>query len=390
MDPFTLRRRTQAMRPRRPQQQQFSGGFGGFMDDPLSEDPFAENQDDDFNLEASSQSLTNAEQEADEQAGGIIHDRGRMQRFLDAMTANENAARPRMEAFTKHLENAPQREQYAPNKTDRFTAALTGFGTGYVEGPSRGIAAAQSQLQRPFMEARQDWQDRIVPMQHAAEIEERGFTNKNNQILRGMQVGISADRAATSAKNAASLQAAREKQMANIDSMMRDRKSGIQGMSEDAQGHVVLVKRDGSYETLPFTTMEWTKYKEQQRQFGASNAVANRNAATAEGQLDVALSNAATRKQELEVRRQRQIDSTPAKMMTARDLALQELAGYPAFRGMIQVDPNINKTVVAPFDEATMDYNMYSGLLDEIDRRMQLYGSGKTSVTPSPIPRRRN
>jgi hypothetical protein len=345
--------------------------------------------------ESTSANMTAAENEVN-QRGGMFYNRENMQKYIDAMQRLDDSPRPRLEALSAHLDNQPTREKYEPTKGNRFGAALAGFGTGYVEGPSRGMAAARETLDRPYNSARQDWMDKTGPLEYGANLEEKDRASKMASLQRGATLGINYDKADLERQKFDQAKKEAGVRMDNIRSQIADRNSGIQGTKEGDNGNLLLVRKDGTIEDTGVKTLEYTRYlqtkkrNDEQTRIGEENATTGRrNATTAEGQLRVSWQNATTSAAAQKLREKQDEEGRPSQMATARQIATDELRTYPAFSTFVDVTDR-GKSLIKPFDPNTMDWELYKGFMDEIDRRAQIYTTGKTNANPSRIPRDRN
>lgn len=393
LDPFTLRRRNRLMDPRGGMApRQSAGAFQSALglDD---EDQDFQNPLDEFDFGTDyrgslSDDLDGLEGAA-RQRGGMMYDPENMRRYLQAMTDLDQAPRPRMDQFTQHLENLPTREQYKPTKMGRLEAALVGFGTGFAEGPTRGYVLAKATLEDPYRQAREEWGDKIAPMQHAAELEQRDYATRMAGLQRGMATGVNMQRAATAAANQESLAAQRRKSIENIDSQIAERKKvkPVGGTVVDAQGNVHQRMSDGSDMVLPYKSMQWATFTEKQRQDAIDNANAKvgldleaRRTAVAEGQLDIAGQRAASADRDTFM-------NNADRILKGRALAAEELRSNERYAAYFGVDPATNRMGLLPFDASTMNDMMYDMLRRELERRAALYSSGQTDPSiqlPSP------
>ena len=80
---------------------------------------------------------------------------------------------PAQAAYESHLRDLPQQEN--PSVWGRIVAGIVGAGTGFAEGPSRGIAAGQGIIRRPYERQLEEWQNKEAGLSRSAEIEEKGL-----------------------------------------------------------------------------------------------------------------------------------------------------------------------------------------------------------------------
>jgi len=427
-NPFDLRRRNRAMNPMGSDPRQ--GGVlrqsqnpAQFYNPPPEEDPHEVEPDDDEDDDplggmtsaytgASTRDLDGLEQTV-QKRGGLMYDAANMQKYIDAMAKLDAEPRQKMEAFSQHLENMPTREQYQPGKLGKFGAALTGFGTGYLEGPSRGIVAAQSQLERPYRQAQEEWGNKITPMQHAAELESQDLNRRSQALNRGMQAGIDFTRLGIASENARSLSnsrgAATELSRARLAELKKIKPVGAP--FSDDKGNLVQKMSDGNVQQLkypngtPITSLEWARFSDARKQQLITNAhnaamldVAKRRAATGEANLDL-------RGQELDKDKGAVHLNSANRISQGREVAAQELVSEEMFAKYFEMLPNNKWSLqVDPGKIEGFDPNIYKYLGKEIERRAKIYSLGGTDPNdpgigdinlPGPngntrVPRRRN
>jgi hypothetical protein len=92
-----------------------------------------------------------------------------------------------------HADSMPNRNDYRPTKTSRIGAMLAGLGTsrpsavvggqpvGFEANIPQSIAIRRALLDEPYNRARGDWEDKLKPLNEAAESEAR--TNTNNRLI---------------------------------------------------------------------------------------------------------------------------------------------------------------------------------------------------------------
>ena len=59
--------------------------------------------------------------------------------------------------YRSYLESAPRREDYSPGLLRKILGGVSGFSTGYFQGPAAGIQAAQQITNQPYNTAYGDW-----------------------------------------------------------------------------------------------------------------------------------------------------------------------------------------------------------------------------------------
>jgi hypothetical protein len=79
-------------------------------------------------------------------------------------------------AYQQHLQNLP--EQQKPSVWGRIVAGIVGGGVGYTEGPSKGIAAGQGIIRRPYERQLEEWQNKEAGLGRSAELEEKNLGRK--------------------------------------------------------------------------------------------------------------------------------------------------------------------------------------------------------------------
>ena len=80
---------------------------------------------------------------------------------------------PAQAAYESHLQDLP--EQQNPSVWGRIVAGIVGAGTGFAEGPSRGVAAGQGIIRRPYERALEEWQNKEAGLSRSAELEEKSL-----------------------------------------------------------------------------------------------------------------------------------------------------------------------------------------------------------------------
>ena len=378
-------------RLRRLQQQQsmIQNSTAYDEDEEIDEDERINAQFEDSYSRSSSDSMTAAERAAN-RSGGVFFN---MQRYLKAMEDNDNAPRPQMDALTKHLSAQPQRESYRPTKLSRLGAMMTGAGVGLSEGPSRGIAAGQAQLHRPYMEARQDWMDKSGPLEHAAQLESQDFARKNTAAQRGLSSAISMTREQRMAQNAVHARqmasdknerekAYNEKRIEDMTSAIWQRRHGIQGTEVDANGYILFRTNGGGMEPTGIKSIDWTKFVQKKEDDAEKNRIASRNSQTSADTLE-------QRKAEEKGRDERAAKVTPAEHAAASQQALAYMYGrYSKF--MTQSPTGEHVLNPAPTEDA--DMVEYQTFLERYKEYIDLILSGKNSplLQDKKIPRTRN
>ena len=78
---------------------------------------------------------------------------------------------PAQTAYESHLQNLP--EQQKPSVWGRIVAGIVGAGTGYTEGPSKGIAAGQSIVRRPYEQALDEWSNKEAALGRQVSFEDK-------------------------------------------------------------------------------------------------------------------------------------------------------------------------------------------------------------------------
>jgi len=85
-----------------------------------------------------------------------------------------------IEAFKQIAADQPNRDDFQPSIWRKLLGATVGGTTGYLEGGTKGIAAARNITDEPFNTAVSDWSMKLKPAQQLADIE----TEKNRDTLR--------------------------------------------------------------------------------------------------------------------------------------------------------------------------------------------------------------
>lgn len=321
---------------------------------------------------SSSETLTNAEKAADRR-GGLFFSRDNAEKYMNAIDANENAPRPRMQALAGHLDKQPTREQYEPSRGGKLAAALTGFGVGYTEGPSKGIAAAKSQMDSPYEDARQSWQDRTGPLEYSANLEEKGINDRSAALTRHMTMGkqfSDSERAWSKEERDAEAQ---KKSMALMDARIADlAKNKFKTFVPDGKtGKMLGVYEDGTTQPTDITSMDYTAYMGRRQDAAAGRAISQQNANTASRQADTAQASLAERTAN-------DAKLNPSEQLAASRLALKDLSQYAEYQDFIDANGDLNTL------NKDMNVDSYADFIHEYRQRMQKY------LNQSRIPRERN
>ena len=114
--------------------------------------------------------LLSSDQEPDTEQGYPKRD---WSAYLNEVKDIYSKTGPAQKAYESHLQDLP--EQQNPSVWGRIVAGIVGAGTGFAEGPSRGVAAGQGIIRRPYERALEEWQNKEAGLSRSAEIEEKAL-----------------------------------------------------------------------------------------------------------------------------------------------------------------------------------------------------------------------
>ena len=88
--------------------------------------------------------------------------------------------------YRSHVESAPNREDYSPGLLRKILGGVSGFSTGYFQGPVAGMQAAQQITNQPYNTAYQDWANKGQEVEKLRELYEAQEARENRN--RGLDI----------------------------------------------------------------------------------------------------------------------------------------------------------------------------------------------------------
>lgn len=221
-------------------------------------------------------------------------------------------------AYQSHLQDLP--EQQNPSVWGRIVAGIVGAGTGYTEGPSKGIAAAQGIYRRPYERELEKWENKEATLGRQVEFEDKASKRQLDYLK---EVGRVTENEAEYDKAMAEIERKSRMDEATIEHW---KDQGWQ-KSVDAQGNDILVHPSGGVKMIgPSLAGRAQSEKERAAKVGegyerqrvgqgwanvnigqTNAATAQTNAATAQGGLAVSQRNAAVNEGRLKVEQDAEI-----------------------------------------------------------------------------------
>ena len=128
----------------------------------------------------------------------------------------QNPAPPTpIDDYRSHMESAPRREDYDPGLLRKILGGVSGFSTGYFQGPLAGMQAAQQITNQPYNTAYGDWANKGQEIEKLRELyeaqEARGDRDRGRKIQEG-GLGVAQGRLGVAEKGATADAEWREKQ----------------------------------------------------------------------------------------------------------------------------------------------------------------------------------
>lgn len=126
----------------------------------------------------------------DERPAGIITD-SPLNPPDTGLAALRKRRTPALDEYTTYLGSEPSRKDYQQGKVGKILSSIAGFTEGIQRGPGSGIKTAQALMDRPYQEARSDWESKGGRLKELAGLEYQKLGDEEK-----LEVKIAADKLA--------------------------------------------------------------------------------------------------------------------------------------------------------------------------------------------------
>jgi hypothetical protein len=253
-------------------------------------------------------------------------------RFYDEMERIRNMDTPGISAYKGALQEMPTQEQYKPNWLNRIASGLSGFSAG-MKDAGRGIETAMSLNRAPYEAAMEQYQSKLGGLKEQALMEEKDRQTRMKSMMDAAQLGIDYE----------DLQRKQNLDLANIG-IGQTRAGAAVTAAEAAQQRAQAASRN-QYDYTPVQGgfMVTNKFDPSDSKVipartiqDAQLAVSQQNARSAATSAGAAVTNAAANTSRAATYAAHPPNSAsqfvaPGAQLSARDLALEQMADDPAF-----------------------------------------------------------